>query len=171
MYVELAEYSLAVGRSRIWSQPERIGDVRNAMKVTFITNIILGVILYFGVSLTVSLLTENMDRRMTSIVVGTSQLFAGIVFFILSVNMPQWFGFYFTTKRHVATFHSLKEIKFNFSWSLWKQMSAMFFYNMFFSCHTLHLATLKGVLGTCFVGCGVVAAVCGYIQYVGYCLQ
>lgn len=151
MFVEFAEYRLALSQSSIWSRPELMEDVRRAVKVTFITNITLGVILYFAISTIVSLLTENMDRRMVDIVMGSSRLFAGFVFFVLSVNMPQWYGVYFMEKRHVATFRSLREVKFNFAWSLWKQISAMFFFNMFFSCRTLQLANVYGVIGTCVV--------------------
>ncbi len=147
MYVEFAEYSIALERSRIWGRPERTQEVKEAIRVSFMYNVALGVFLYVGSSVLVSVLTVNMDRRMTDIVIGTSRVFAGIVFFVLSVNIAQWYGVYFMAKRRVATFRTLKEVKFNFSWSLWKQMSATFFYNLFFSCRTEQLANLYGVLG------------------------
>lgn len=148
MYVQFAEYSLALERSRIWNRPDRLAVAREAVKWAFVYNIVIGVVLYLGFSIMVSLLTRDMDRRMTDIVIGTSRVFGAVIFFILSVNMPQWFGVYHSRKRRVATFRSLREVRFAFSWSLWKEMATMFFFNMFFSCRTLNNATLYGILGT-----------------------
>jgi hypothetical protein len=82
----------------------------------------------------ISNLNYPLDARANNIVVGFSQLFSGVIFCITSICIPQWFGIYHSNKRMKVSYTSSKEIRFNLSWNLWKQLSSMFFFNLYFSC-------------------------------------
>jgi len=196
----------------------------------FVGNLIFAIILYVISSLLIHTATHHMDRSMTLIVTGTSRLFAGVLFLILSIDVPKWLGVYYSSNRKTTTtittsernkndddsissplssssmfptinssttfqyifastnqrsimesiqidqMDSLREIRFMFTWSLWKKMSTMFWYNLFFSCNTQiptdgrpELNTLYGIIvGVCI---GTLLAVitslgrCKYKQY------
>jgi len=106
----------------------------------------LGLFLYVGSTVAVVLLTRPLDRRTNSIVVGLSQIFAAIVFFMMSVNVPQWFGVYHSNKNTMVSFTSGRGIRFSLSWNIWKQLSSMYFFNLYFSCADNKWNVVYGVL-------------------------
>jgi hypothetical protein len=126
LFAKYGEYILAIKCSTAWgTTPRRLTQANLNVKRSFIFHILLGLILYLGTGIAVSLLTEDMDRRATLISVGFSRLFAGVMFCVLSINIPQFFGLYHSRnikKNKVSCRKSIKEIRFQFGWSLWKLM-------------------------------------------------
>ena len=150
-YIEYAEYRLALENSPTWGKnPDRLSSAKKQLNYAFYANILLGVAVFLGSSILINRLTLEMDRRAADIVTGSSRLFAGWMFMLLSYNLPQWMGVYFsvvdTYKTKLALMHTTREIRFSFSWQLWKHMATMFFFNLYFSCRTYDFTTLYGVL-------------------------
>ena len=106
--------------------------------------------MFIGFSIMVSELTKGMDSRAASIVIGLSRLAAGVIFAWLSINIPQMMGVYYSRKKKVTTYKSVREVRFNLSWNLWMEVVTMFFLNFFFSCHSERFAVLYGLISECF---------------------
>lgn len=129
-YIEYAEYRLALIHSPTWGRhPERLQAAKRAFNRSFFFNVGLGVLLYIGSSALISGLTWEMDRRASDIATGLSRMFAGWIFMLLSVNLPQWMGCYFsvvdTYKTRLAMFRTTREIRFSFSWTLWRHLVSL----------------------------------------------
>mmetsp|Transcript_5713 Transcript_5713/g.13886 ORF Transcript_5713/g.13886 Transcript_5713/m.13886 type:complete len:576 (+) Transcript_5713:184-1911(+) len=146
LFVEYGEYIMALKKSRKWGTPERFPVVQKQAKRVFFVTIILAVVVFIGFSIMVSELTEGMDSRAASIVIGLSRLAAGVIFAWLSINVPQMMGVYYSRKKKVSTYKSVREVRFNLSWNLWMEIINMFFLNFFFSCHSERFAVLYGIL-------------------------
>jgi hypothetical protein len=190
--VEYAEHALALEQQTYVSSSssssssllsfKTINMAKQNLKRAFAWNTLIGILIYWGSSLCIALFTIHLDRRMTMIVIGSSRIFAAVVFCILSFQIPQWFGMYYKAQRRHKIRVVLKEssyssnsnsrhnnnhndnhnnndderggstvspraFRFQFSWSLWKQLSTMFFFSLFFSCFTKKFSTLYGILG------------------------
>ncbi|KAG7372911.1 hypothetical protein IV203_033635 [Nitzschia inconspicua] len=151
LYIEYAEYRLALIESPTWGRsPERLQEAKRAITTSFYSTIFMGILLYASSSVTVTFWTWEMDRRASDILTGFSRMFAGVVFLLLSINLPQWMGCYFSVvdsyKTNVATFRTIREVRFGLSWNLWKQLASMFVFNLYFSCRTDEYTALYGFL-------------------------
>jgi hypothetical protein len=148
IYIQIAECSLVLKQSRIWGREEsgHYKEGRKAIVQSAVLNCVLGFILYAGSSFMVFMLIDPLDDRANNMVVGFSQLFSGITFCIMSINIPQWFGIYHSNKNTRISYTSGKEIRFSLSWNLWKQLLSMFFFNLYFSCADTGLSVLWGAL-------------------------
>jgi hypothetical protein len=146
LYVEYAEYAIALEKSRKWGTPERLPIVQRQTKIVFYICITMAIVVFVCFSILVSYLTTDMDSRAASIVIGLSRLTAGVIFAWLSINLPQMMGVYYAKNKKVTTYKSVREVRFNLSWNLWMQIITMFFLNLFFSCHSEQFAVLYGVL-------------------------
>ena len=149
LFVEYGEYVIALKKSRKWGTPERLPVVQRQAKRVFFVTIILAVVVFIGFSIMVSELTDGMDSRAAAIVIGLSRLAAGVIFAWLSINVPQMMGVYYSRKKKVTTYKSLREVRFNLAWNLWMEIITMFFLNFFFSCHSERFAVLYGILSKC----------------------
>lgn len=94
---------------------------------------------------------------------GLSQLFSGVIFCITSICIPQWFGIYHSSKITKISFTSSKEIAFNLSWNLWKQLLSMFFFNLYFSSANASTGRDLSVLYGAISKYGTVVCVCRYM--------
>jgi hypothetical protein len=126
-YIEYAEYQLALIKSPTWGKhPGRLQAAIRALNRSFYLTIGGGVVLFLGSSVLINVLTRGMDRRASDIVTGSSRLFAGVIFMLLSFHVPQWMGCYFsvveTYKKRLAIYRTTREIWFCFSWTLWKHL-------------------------------------------------
>ncbi|KAG7372924.1 hypothetical protein IV203_033648 [Nitzschia inconspicua] len=151
LYIEYAEFRIALIESPTWGRsPERLQAAKRAITRSFYFNIFLGLLLYAGSSVIITILTWEMDRRASDILTGLSRMFAGVIFLLLSINLPQWMGCYFsvvdTYKIKVAVFRSTREVRFGLSWNVWKYLASMFVFNLYFSCRTDQFTTLFGFL-------------------------
>jgi hypothetical protein len=173
IYLEYSEYKMALQKSPRWggggggksndpSDDKGGADASNQSSMraleasrglvrTFIVHSTLGTILYVGLAALISWLTTDMDRRAADIVTGASRLFAGFIFFVLSLNLAQWLGQYYSISRQdkmreIGAAKSVREICFSFAWSLWRQLFALLFFNLYFSCWTGRYTYLYGFL-------------------------
>lgn len=147
IYIQIAESSVLLSGSEIWGvgKPnEREGQKAITRAATW--TCVIGAILYIVTTVVVGKLTDPLDNRTNSIVVGLSEIFAAIIFCMMSVNIPQWFGVYHSNKTTAISFTSGREIRFNLSWNLWKQLMSMYFFNLYFSCADFDLCILYGAL-------------------------
>ena len=147
IYIQIAESSVLLKGSEIWGagKPnEREGQKAITRAATW--TCVIGAILYIVTTVVVGKLTDPLDNRTNSIVVGLSEIFAAIIFCMMSVNIPQWFGVYHSNKTTAISFTSGREIRFNLSWNLWKQLMSMYFFNLYFSCADFDLCILYGAL-------------------------
>lgn len=150
LFAKYGEYIIAIKHSTAWGEtPRRLKEAKLNVKRSFIFHLIIGLIVYLGYGTAVAQLTKTMDRRASLISVGFSRLFAGVMFCVLSINIPQFFGLYHSRnikKNKVSCRKCVKEIRFAFGWSLWKLMSSVILYNGYFACRTQPQAVLYGIL-------------------------
>jgi hypothetical protein len=156
-YIEYAEYRMALIDSPTWGKnPERLDSAKRQLSRAFYANIVLGIAVFLSSSVLINRLTYEMDRRAADVLTGASRLFAGWIFMLLSYNLPQWMGVYSsvtdTYKTKVGLMRTTREIRFSFSWTLWRHLITMFFFNLYFSCRTYDFTTLYGALCGILVG-------------------
>ena len=147
-------------KSRIWGKGkahEKEGSL--AIIGSTVLCSCIGIVLYSASMVMVQTLVTPLDNRMNQFVVGISLIFSAIVFLMMSVHVPQWFGLYYSNKNTMVSYASARGIRVNLSWNIMKQLSSMFFFNLFFSCTDIDLSVLWGVLRKCdvvfFVSCSV----------------
>jgi hypothetical protein len=158
LYIEYSECKLALERSPKWgvtnvgSSSNDCTTAKQRLARTLFIHAFLGALLFTGSSALISRLTIGMDRRASDIAVGISRLFAGVIFFILSVNLAQWLGLYYSVSprekmERITNAKCLREVNFSFAWSIWRQLLTMYFFNLYFSCRTSQFTYLYGFLG------------------------
>ena len=141
-------------KSRIWGKGKPHSKEGNrAIVEAAIVSASVGVILYCASTAVVQILVRPLDRRMNKIVVGISQLFSAVVFLMMSVHVPQWFGIYYSNKNTMVSYTSERGIRFYLSWNISKQLFSMFFFNLFFSCSDFNLAVVNGFIRKSFLLC------------------
>jgi hypothetical protein len=149
IYIQIAESSVLLKKSSIWGK-EYKQEANRAIVHASILNGCIGFVLY-GVSvIMVHMLTSPLDNRTNSFVVGVSQVFAAIVFLMMSVHVPQWFGVYHSNKDTMCSFTSERGIRFNLAWNIWKHFLSMYFFALYFSCADFELSLLWGALSKSF---------------------
>ena len=172
IYIQIAESSVLLKGSKIWGagKPNE-KEGQKAMTLAATWTCVIGAMLYIVTTVVVGNLTHPLDNRTNSVVVGLSQIFAAIVFCMMSVNVPQWFGVYHSNKMTAISFTSGREIRFNLSSNLWKQLMSMFFFNLYFSCADFDLSILFGALSkycilfNCFWFSFALFCLCVYVSY------
>lgn len=146
-YIQIAEFHFLLSKSSIWGKGkphEKEGNRAIVNSSVFWTSICL--ILYVVSCLVVQILTTPLAIRMRKMVVGISQLFSAVVFLMLSVHVPQWFGIYYSNKNTMVSFTSERGIRFYLSWNLSKQIFSMYFFHLLFSCSVERFSIIFGIL-------------------------
>jgi len=137
IYIQIAECSLNLNNSSIWSKgTPHYEEGRNAIVRSATVNCFIGFVLYAATTCVVYELGHPLDNRARAICLGASQLFAGVLFLILSIQLSQWFGIYHSNKNKrnsVISFTSGKEIQFHLSWRIWNLLLSMYFFQFYFS--------------------------------------
>lgn len=147
VYIHVAEYCVLLKSSNIWGtgKPHEKEANKSIFSAAFIQGCI-GTTVYAVSVIAIRFLSSPLDTRSNSVVVGLSQLFAGVVFFMMSISVPQWFGIYHSNKSTMVSYTSGREIRFNLSWTIWKDLASMFFFNLYFSCADFGYSVLWGIL-------------------------
>jgi len=160
IYIQVAECSVLLKKSHIWGKGKEHEESANrAIFEAFIVNSCIGLVGYVLSMVLVHYLVRPLDNRTNSFVVGISQIFAAIVFFMMSINIPQWFGIYHSNKLSMVSFNSKRGIRFSLSWNIWNQLFAMFFFNLYFSCADFDLSVVYGsMIGVAFGLGSIIAA-------------
>jgi len=152
VYIQIADFSLALETHHVWgnshnkkgkgtsssssSSPHCYHEEgRKAFFNSMIINLICWFLVYIGTTVLFHVLSHPLDRRASAIVVGFSQIFAGIVFLDMSLHFPQWFGIYGSNQKESSATLSCtsgKAIQFHLSRTLWKHLISMLFFNFYF---------------------------------------
>ena len=150
MYIQIAEFSLTLEKSHLWgshnkskgkgkgtsSSNSHYVEGRRAFFRSTIINVTCWFMVYIGTTILFYKLSCPLDERASSIVIGFSQIFAGIVFLMMSIHIPQWFGIYHSPKEikrnNISLARSGKEIQFHVSCKLWNHLISMLFFNLYF---------------------------------------
>ena len=140
-----------LSKSRIWKKgTDHYDEGQKAMVRSGVINCVFWFCVYAGSAAAASQLASPLDERANNIVVGFSQLFAGVVFLMLSITIPVWFGTYHSRKQFIQSRTSSRGIQFNLSFNIMTEMSSMFFFDLYFSGSDGELNVLYGALSTFF---------------------
>ena len=140
-----------LSKSRIWKKgTDHYDEGQKAMVRSGVINCVFWFCVYVGSATAASRLASPLDERANNIVVGFSQLFAGVVFLMLSITIPVWFGTYHSRKQFIQSRTSSRGIQFNLSFNIMTEMSSMFFFELYFSGSDGELNVLYGALSTFF---------------------
>lgn len=146
-YIQFAECSLMLSKSRIWKKgTDHYDEGQKAMVRSGVINCVFWFCVYTGSAAAASHLASPLDERANNIVVGFSQLFAGVVFLMLSYTIPVWFGTYHSNKKFIQSRTSSRGIQFNLSFNIMTEMSSMFFFHLYFSGSDGELSVFYGAL-------------------------
>ncbi len=146
-YIQVAECSVLLKRSRIWGKGKpHAKEANRAIVHSTILNSVVGFFFYIVSVTVVNILTHPLDNRTNQFVVGVSQVFAAIVFLMMSIHVPQWFGIYHSNKNTMISYSSGRGIRFNLTWNLWKQIFSMYFFALYFACADFHLSLVWGAM-------------------------
>uniref|UniRef100_A0A7S4EM18 Uncharacterized protein n=2 Tax=Pseudo-nitzschia australis TaxID=44445 RepID=A0A7S4EM18_9STRA len=147
IYIQIAESSLHLKRSRIWGTngPYK-KEGSKAILYAAVLHGSIGLLLYVVTIIAIPFATSPLDNRTSSIVVGISQFFASIVFYIMSLSVPQWFGVYHSRKIVMISFTSSREIQFTLAWNMWKQLISMYFFTLYFLCVKNYTSVVYGIV-------------------------
>ncbi len=138
--VIIGNYRTAINRSEHW----KTEDKQQALKAvtwsaSFAALVAILVVVVLGIILGV--LASELDDRVVEIIEGVSKIVAAVCILQLSLKIPVWLGLYeklpiLPCRQKVPTFAnhsldeheekeiiSLKEIRFNVSWNIWREVA------------------------------------------------
>jgi hypothetical protein len=163
--IEMGKYRSALLTSPDWNNnnnKQQAGEtnklelglraVRNAGGLA----IVVALVVIIDLSILISLLTQDLDNRMYSILhQGLSRLFGALVMYVISIMSPKWFGVYFykATYNHnhmVTVGKSLQVVRFNVAWGILRQFGRCGFFLLPFFCGvhaiTIPVSMIAGVV-------------------------
>eukprot|EP00531_Pseudo-nitzschia_arenysensis_P009639 CAMPEP_0116119378 /NCGR_PEP_ID=MMETSP0329-20121206/2606_1 /TAXON_ID=697910 /ORGANISM="Pseudo-nitzschia arenysensis, Strain B593" /LENGTH=715 /DNA_ID=CAMNT_0003613069 /DNA_START=48 /DNA_END=2195 /DNA_ORIENTATION=- len=146
-YIQVTECSVLLKKSRIWGKGKpHAKEANRAIVYSTILNGVVGFFFYVISVAVINILTHPLDNRTNQFVVGVSQVFAAIVFLMMSIHVPQWIGIYHSNKNTMISYTSGRGIRFNLTWNLWKQLISMYFFALYFACADFELSLVWGAL-------------------------
>jgi hypothetical protein len=141
--IELRKYQSALMNSPDWNKGEEdkaklelgLSAVRNVGGLA----ILAAFVIIIDLAVLISLLTQDLDNRMYSILQGLSRLFGALVIYVISIMSSKWFGVYFYKaefqNKHMVTIgKSTKVVRFNVSWGVLRQFGRCGFFLLPFFC-------------------------------------
>ena len=129
LFIQIAEYRIAIKKSSKW-EGVKLTDGLRAITNHSLFATAVGLILVSGTAAGVALSTKGMDIDLLFILSGLSRLCSAMVIFLLSFKIPVWLGIYHEQNLHPeprTTISSLKSLRFNVRWSIWKCFFMIYF--------------------------------------------
>lgn len=167
IFVEIAHHRLALLKSSDW-EGEKLAQGLKAINVHSFFAILAGGILLTGTAAGIALSTRDMDDlRMIYILVGMSRLFSAVTLFLLSVQIPKWLGVYHSGEKRDFDVYTLKALRFNIWWNIWRYFGMVYFLLLpFFCCSSfpadIPVYILAGIAAGILVCLGVY---CGRVRF------
>lgn len=87
---------------------------------------LIAVVIVAIVAVTLAVVSKDLDGRVVEIIEGVSKVVAAIAILQLSTKVPKWLGLYASKKVNYedkVEGLSLKSIKFNVAWNLWREVA------------------------------------------------
>jgi hypothetical protein len=125
--VEFFEGSIIVGQYRtiLLRLPEwedRRDEGLRCIYRSALFAILVALIIIIAVAIPLGILATELDPRIGEIIEGCSKFVAAFFILMLSLKIPTWLGLYPTIKKERELGLTLKEIRFNVSWNIWREV-------------------------------------------------
>ena len=116
----IGNYRTVILKSKEW-EGERQQEAFRAIKKATIYAVLLAIVVVLAVAIPLGVLSNELDGRVVEIIEGVSKVVAAICILQLSLKIPGWLGVYARKKGEVEVGVTLKEIRFNVSWNIWRE--------------------------------------------------
>jgi len=160
IFIQIAEYRVAIIKSSKW-EGEKLTDGLRAIMNHSLFATAVGLIIVSGTAAGVALSTKGMDIDLLYILSGLSRLCSAMVIFLLSFKIPVWLSIYHEQNLHPEPLtSSLKSLRFNVRWSIWKCFFTIYFILLPFFCGApgpieIPVYIIVGIIGGILVCLGV----------------
>uniref|UniRef100_A0A7S2LHM7 Uncharacterized protein n=1 Tax=Leptocylindrus danicus TaxID=163516 RepID=A0A7S2LHM7_9STRA len=118
----IGQYRTVIKKSDNWKpedEPAALKAVNQAATVAFIVAVILCVCTIIPLAV----LSNEMDDKTADIIEGVSKVVAAVCILQLSLKIPKFMGFYPSKKKEKDAGATMKEIRFNVAWNIWREMA------------------------------------------------
>lgn len=118
----IGQYRTVIKKSDSWKpedQPAALKAVNQAATVAFIVAFILCVCTIIPLAV----LSNDMDDKTADIIEGVSKVVAAVCILQLSLKIPKFMGFYPSKKEEKNAGETIKGIRFNVAWNIWREMA------------------------------------------------
>lgn len=151
IFVEIAQYRVALIKSPSWEGDKGVQGLRAITFHSFLA-IGFGLVIVSATAAVVALSTKEMDENMLLMMTGISILFSAVTLFLISVQIPTWLSLYHSEPKVVYAVDSLKSLRFNVAWSIWRYFFMIYFLLLPFFCSSIGPAEIPiciifGIIG------------------------
>lgn len=128
---EFLEASIIIGQYRtvITKSNQWMGEKENAalrtVTSTSVIAIIVACLTFISIIVPLEILSQEFDTHAANIIEGVSKVVAAICILQLSLKIPKFMGFY-PPKKNKKAGDTLKEIRFNVAWNIWREAAECF---------------------------------------------
>jgi len=131
-------------------------DQREKLRLIWISALVataLALVVIAAIAIPLAILSSNFDNSTSKIIEGVSKIVAGICLLQLSLKIPKFLGLYLSCKPKKEGQEeglSLREIKFNVTWNIWREVAecGVFLIPFFLSGENLNSIPLSAVIGS-----------------------
>lgn len=154
----IGNYRTVVLKSKEW-EGEKQQEAFSAIKKATIYAVLLAILVVLAVAIPLGVLSNELDGRVVEIIEGVSKVVAAICILQLSLKIPGWLGVYARKKGEVEVGVTLKEIRFNVSWNIWREAAecGVFLIPYFLGGNpkSIPISALVGIIIALILGAGI----------------
>jgi len=118
----IINYRTVIKRSRDWVGERETAAVNTVTRWS-IYAVIVAILCILAVALPLQFLSKNFEKKYALIIEAISKIVAAICILQISLKIPTWLGVYPKKSGEVEVGITLREIKFNISWNLWREVA------------------------------------------------
>jgi High-affinity Fe2+/Pb2+ permease len=148
----IGQYRTVIQNSEEFMKDEgRQKEALKAVNQSALVASVVAIAIVAIVAVTLAVVSKDLDDRVVEIIEGVSKVVAAIAILQLSTKVPKWLGLYASKKvdyENKVAGLSLKSIKFNVAWNLWREVAECgVFLIPFFLGSGAEAIPLSGVIG------------------------
>ena len=118
----IINYRAVIRRSQIWEGEREKEALRIVTKYAIIAGLI-AVVCILAIAVPLQVISNNFDDRYAKLIEGASKIVAAICILQISLKIPTWLGVYEKKNGSPELGITLREIKFNVLWNLWREVA------------------------------------------------
>jgi len=162
--VIIGQYRTVLLRSDDWQDPDRQKAGLRAITTSALLAALVAIIVTACVAIPLAVMSKELDETAAIIIEGVSKVVAAICILQLSLKIPKFLGVYASAKDvdGVTIGLSLKSIRFNVAWNIWREVAecGVFLIPFFLGtgAKAIPVSALVGIVIALIIGLGLYVA-------------
>lgn len=118
----IGQYRTVITKSSDWEGENQTAALK-AVTTAAVVAALVALAVCVATIIPLAILSRELDDKILDVIEGVSKMVAAICVLQLSLKIPKWMGVYPQTPKERELGLSLKDIRFNVAWNIWREMA------------------------------------------------